>query len=201
MLFWHNSRQKLKKIYSFSMGKKLIRIYTKIPIVLLRRIIVRIRIFLDNMLVMAQMLKEISQEKEILIFLLQKLSFMINLKNSQVTLVKEIEFLGLVINSINMTLTLPQEKVLDIQNKCMQLTASPNTTIMELTKLQGKLWLTVQAVFPGRIQCRYLQQQQIYAVRETNSYQPKRKLSQQSLAELKWWKENLLLQNGKPLKI
>ena len=37
------------------------------------------------MLVMAQMLTEISQEKEILIFLLQKLSFMINLKNSSNT--------------------------------------------------------------------------------------------------------------------
>ena len=83
------------------------------------------------MLVMAQMLKEISQEKEILISLLQKLCF-INLKNSQATLAKEIEFLGLV-NSVNMTLTLPLGKVLDIQNRCMQLTASPNTTIMELT--------------------------------------------------------------------
>ena len=38
-----------------------------------------------------------------------------------------------------------------------------------------------------RIQCRYLQQQ-IHAERETNSYQTKIKLSQQSLAELKWWK-------------
>ena len=57
---------------------------------------------------------------------------MINLKNSQATLVKEIEFLGLV-NSVNMTLTLPLGKVLDIQNRYMQLTASPNTTIMELT--------------------------------------------------------------------
>ena len=38
-------------------------------------------------------------------------------------------------------------------------------------------------------------------MRETNSYQTKVKLNQQSLAELKWWKENLLLQNGKPLKI
>ena len=46
-------------------------------------------------------------------------------KNSQATIVKEIEFLGLVINSVNMTLTLPLGKVLDIQNKCMQLTASP----------------------------------------------------------------------------
>ena len=29
----------------------------------------------------------------------------------------------------------------------------------------------------------------------------KKKLSQQSQADLKWWKENLLLRNNKPLKI
>ena len=63
-----------------------------------------------------------------------------------------------------------------------------------------QLW-NAKAVLPGRTRCRYLQQQQIQAVGETNSYQTKIKLSQQSLAELKWWKENLLLQNGKPLKI
>ena len=153
------------------------------------------------MSVMAQTLKEISQAKETLIFLLQNLSFVINLKMSQLTPVKEIELLGLVINSVNMTLALPEEKVLDIQNKCAQLIASPKTTIMELTKLLGKLSFTAQALLPERIQCRYLQQQQIQAVREANSYQAKVKLNQQSLAELKWWKENLLLQNGKPLKI
>ena len=134
-------------------------------------------------------------------FSVTKFRFCDKYKKSQLRPVKEIEFLGLVINSVNMTLALPQEKVLDIQNKCIQLIASPKTTIMELTKLLGKLSFTAQAVLPGRIQCRYLQQQQIQAVRETNSYQTKIKLSQHSLAELKRWKENLLLQNGKPLKI
>ena len=75
----------------------------KIPIALLRRINVRI-IFLDDMLVMAQTLQEISQAKETLIFLLQNLGFVINFKKSQLTPVKEIEFLGLVINSVNMTM-------------------------------------------------------------------------------------------------
>ena len=46
-----------------------------------------------------------------------------------------------------------------------------------------------------------MQQQEIQAVREKNSYQTKIKLSEHSLADLKWWKENLLLENGKPLKI
>ena len=118
----------------------------KIPIALLRRINVRI-IFLDDMLVMAQTLQEISQAKETLIFLLQNLGFVINLKKSQLTTVKEIDFLGLVINSVNMTFALPQEKVLDIQNKCAQLIASPKTTIMELTKLLGKLPFTAHGEF------------------------------------------------------
>ena len=110
---------------------------------------------------------------------------------------KEIEFLGLVINSVNMALALPQEK----NNKCMQLIASPKAIIMELNKLLGKLSFTAQAVLPWRISCRYLLQQKLQAMRETNSYQTEIKLSQHSLAELEWWKENLLLQNSKPLKI
>ena len=76
----------------------------KIPIALLRRINVKIIIFLDDMLVMAQTLKEILQEKEALIFLLQNLGFVIIFKKSQLTPVKEIEFLRLVINSLSMIL-------------------------------------------------------------------------------------------------
>ena len=85
-----------------------------------------------------------------------------------------------------MTLALPQEKVLDIQSKCMQLIASPKTTIMELTKLLGKLSFTAQAVLLRKIQCMYLQQQQIQTVREANSHQIKIKLSQQLLTDLEW---------------
>ena len=56
------------------------------------------------MLVMAQTLKEILQGKEALIFLLQNLGFVIIFKKSQLTPVKEIEFLKLVINSLSMIL-------------------------------------------------------------------------------------------------
>ena len=108
-------------------------------------------------------------------FSVTKFRFCDKFKKSQLTPVKEIEFSGLAINSVNMTLALPQEKVLYIQNKCKQLIASPKTTIMELTKLLGKLLFTSQAELLERIQCRYLQQQKIQAVRETNSYQTKKK--------------------------
>ena len=69
------------------------------------------------MLLMAQTLKGSLQAKETLIFLLQNLGSVINIEKSQLTPVTEIEFLGLVINSVNMTLALPQEKDLDIQKQ------------------------------------------------------------------------------------
>ena len=68
-------------------------IFTKLlktPIALLRRINIKVIIFFDDMLVMAQTLKEILKAKETLIFLLQNLSFVINFKKSQQTPMKEI---------------------------------------------------------------------------------------------------------------
>ena len=79
-LFWHTFRQKLKKLYSFSMGRNLYKflylcfglgpaplIFTKIlriPIALLSRINIRIIIILEYMLAIAQTLIEIWQAKE-----------------------------------------------------------------------------------------------------------------------------------------
>ena len=91
-----------------------------------------------------------------IIFLLQNLDFVINFKQLRQTPVKEVESLGLVKNSVKVMLAVPQKKVLHIQNKCMELIASPKTTIMELNKLLRKLSFPVQAVIPGRIQYRYL---------------------------------------------
>ena len=65
-------------------------------------------------------ISELIEVDETLLFSLQNFSFVINLQKSQLALVNEIEFLGLIINSWLMTLALPQDKVLDIQNKCAQ---------------------------------------------------------------------------------
>ena len=150
------------------------------------------------MLVMAQMLKEISQEKEILISLLRKLCFMINLKNSQATLVKEIEFLGLV-NSVNMTLTLPLGKVLDIQNRYMQLTASPNTTIMELTTpMKTLVHCSGSVSWENSVQVLATTTDLGSDRNKLLSTQNKIKPTVTDRAEV--MEENLLLQNDKPLK-
>ena len=100
-----------------------------------------------------------------------------------------------------MPLALPLDKVVSIQNQCIQLLKCPNITILEITKLIGKLSFTTQAVVPARLQHRFLQNQQINCLKQTHSYQSVVVLNKESLGELKWWKENLFLQNGKPLSV
>ena len=60
-----------------------------------------------------------------LIFLLQSLGFVINLQKSVLVSLQKIEFLGLEIDSVRMTLTLPQEKVKKLRLKCQKLISKP----------------------------------------------------------------------------
>ena len=73
-------------------------------------------------------------------------------------------------------------------------------SILELTKLIGLLLLTVQAMFPAKIQFRYPQQLQIQTFEQNYLYQqitiPHAKCKQ----ELKWWIKHFELSNGKRLK-
>ena len=69
--------------------------------------------------------------RDTVIFLLQHLGFVINQKKSLLQAVQEIEFLGLNINSLNMTVSLPNEKLRAIISRCCALCQNPKTSIFE----------------------------------------------------------------------
>ena len=68
-------------------------------------------IYLGDMLLMGRTLPEILMATDILIFLLQHLGFVINLKKSVLHPVKQMEFLGLVTDAEIMTLALSEKKI------------------------------------------------------------------------------------------
>ena len=128
------------------------RIFTKllkVPIALLRRLNIRIIIYLDDMLIMCQSQGELVVAQETLIFLLQHLGFVINQKKSLLTPVQKIEFLGMEINSVTMTLTLPQEKVNKLLQQCQEVLENPMISLWNLSSLIGSLCSTAQAVLPS----------------------------------------------------
>ena len=178
------------------------RVFTKIlkiPIAILRRLKIRIIIYLDDMLMLAKSIQEILIAKDTVIYLLQHLGFVINLKKSVLIPTQKIEFLGLIIDSVELTLSLTQEKLDKINQLCLRMNKAPQVSVLELTKLIGLLNSTAQAVLPAKIQLRYLQQAQIQALNQTHSYQQKIVLSNHCKQELQWWIENLRLSNGRCL--
>ena len=78
---------------------------------LLRSWGIRIIIYIDDMLILANSKKEASQHLEVLVFLLEALGFIINQEKSLLSPVQEIEFLGLMVDSLAIQLKLPGEKL------------------------------------------------------------------------------------------
>ena len=106
--------------------------------------------------------EEILVARDPLIFLLQHLGFVINLKKSFPHPVKQIEFLGL--ETEKMTLTPSEKKLKHVSQQRQVIFTQPKTSVLNLKKVIGLLSSTVQVILPTPIQFRYLQQEQILAL-------------------------------------
>ena len=110
---------------------------------------VRIIIYLGDMLLLASSLEDLLMAIDTLIFILQHLDFLINIKNSYLEPTSTLEFLGVIVDSGEMTLTLPKEKLLKVQNRCQEILENEKVTVRELSKLIRRLSSTAIAVLPA----------------------------------------------------
>ena len=92
--------------------------------------------------------------------------------------------MGMIVNLKEMTISLPQKKLQSIKQVCQDLYQNPETTVLELTKVLGHLTSTISAILPAKLYCRFLQQQQIQALKKNGSYESQVLLNKESLLEL-----------------
>jgi len=78
---------------------------------MLRAIGIHLVIYMDDMLLMASSKQSLMGYVHLLLFLLENLGFIINSKNSILCPSQEIEFLGVMLNSMTMEIRLPGEKI------------------------------------------------------------------------------------------
>ena len=99
------------------------RIFTKLLKIpaLLRRLNILIIIYLEDVFVIGHTIEETLMARVIVIFLLQQLGSVLNLKKSVLTPTQRIEFLGITVDSLIMTLSLPQKKDSKVQKQCQEL--------------------------------------------------------------------------------
>ena len=96
---------------------------------LLRQLVIHLIIYLDNILIMAV-------SKDLLLFhagatlnLLESLGFIIKYPKSHLVPLRQLEFLGHLVDSENLSLNLPGEKLQKIRKKCRSLLDSQSISI------------------------------------------------------------------------
>ena len=94
------------------------------------------------------------------------LGFVINAQKSSVILDQRITFLGFVLDSVSMTITLTDEKKAKVKPSCQAMQHKHETTITELAQLIGTLVSNLLEVQFGRPHHRNLEMEKNLALRE-----------------------------------
>ena len=122
-----------------------------------------------------------------------KLGFVVHPQKSVFIPTQSLVFLGFVINSVTMTLTLTAQKKQKFKNHFVYtLQNSRYLTVECFAKILGYMISSLPAMQFGRLYCRCLERDRIHALKINNgSYKAKMSLSPESWVEVKWWLDNV----------
>ena len=178
------------------------RVFTKLmkPVVAaLRQQGIRLIIYLDDMLIMAESQALGLHHAASALNLLEGLGFVVNYDKSQLVPSQSIEFLGFQINSTNLTLQLPGEKLRKIRKTCQNLLGKTEISVRELSKFLGLLTSSIQAIFPAPLHYRHLQRLKNTTMTSEQSYEALLTLDTAAREDILWWRDHLQGWNGRAL--
>jgi hypothetical protein len=159
-------------------------------------------IYPDDMLLMDQNPERLISVFHNIVNLLQSLGFLIKREKCSPSPTQGIEFLGAVINSKDMTIAVPNTKLLNLQAECKKIHAKRCVTLKELSVLLGRMNHCAQVgMAQGPLHYRVLQQQHITSVKKYG-HKAQIPLNRGSLDDLLWWMSPEIHQfNKSPLNL
>ena len=177
------------------------RVFTKTlkPIAALgRELGIQLVVYIDDILLMAETREKARDHASGLIYLLQCLGFTINSEKTILEPSQRLEFLGFTVDTINMGLSLPTQKIKKIWAESRQLLEAELVTCRALSRLIGKMNATNQVIPPAPFFYRSLQIDLASALRKGNQdYETYLVLSPDSREELIWWDTQMINWNGR----
>ena len=125
--------------------------------------------------------------------LLSSLGLIVHPSKSVLFPCQEIEYLGFIINSTNMTLTLTLIKKQKILLLYDEILSSPHVKIRKVSQLLGKFSSSFIAVPQGKLYYRSLEMNKMSALKiNKGNFDKFMILSNESKANICWWKNNIL---------
>jgi hypothetical protein len=180
------------------------RLWTKIfnPVVVyLRKKGIRCVIYLDDLLVLVQgSYQDAVHVREMVDDLLIRLGFTISLEKSARIPRKHTIYLGFILDSVKMIISVVSPKIKLLRQDCRKLLATRVATPRQLAKILGKISSMAQAILPWRLRSRALLVCKDSALRARIPWDSQISISFDALQELIFWTDQIKIWNGKPLK-
>ena len=165
---------------------------------------IRALIWLDDILVISSSYSSCIRDRDIVMDLLVNLGFQLNMEKSVLIPTERVIYLGMVIDSLTMTFSLPEEKVSAIVQKATLLKNKNQVSVREIYQFIGMCSATRLAVKEAPIHYRQLQHQVITLLKENlllrnQCYSVKVILLPLALQDLDWWIHNLSTSISNPI--
>ena len=156
----------------------------------IRSLGIRIVIFLDDILILHQSPSVLQSIFKKIVTLLERLGFLINLNKCSQHPSQQLIFLGTLLNTVTMSLSLPKEKLDLIQQGARQLHTKGKGTLQELATLLGRMSHAAQnGIWLAPLHYRALQRVHSAGTPRLGCKNSRQSLdlSQEAMRDLEWW--------------
>ena len=159
----------------------------------LRKAGITLAAYLDDIIILGRTIEKCRKTFFIVLELLQSLGFVIHPQKSIFVPSTVMEFLGFIIDSNNMTVTLTEAKKVAIKDLCTQVLTSKQNTIRDIARLLGKFSSSFIGVPEGKLHFRWLERNKTKELaRRRGKFDKPITLTREAKSEITWWKDNIL---------
>ena len=122
------------------------------------------------------------------IILFDKVGFVIHPENSVLLPTKTIVFLGFVLDSVLMQVSLTQERTLKLKEACENLLATASPCIRQVAQVLGLMTSSFPGVMYGPLHHKFLEMDKTQALKaHRGNFDKNMSLSHEATTDLKWW--------------
>ena len=129
----------------------------------------------------------------------QELGAIINEGKSEFTPAQQVEYLGFLLNSKEMTISAPKYKLKNMTKAIKKFLRTDMATPREVASILGKINSLADALFPARVHTTGLRQFQLQMLQQADLWDKAAKIPQAARQDAEWWASNLFPLNGRSL--
>ena len=148
--------------------------------------------YLDDTILISESEAKLKESIATTVSLLTHLGFVVHPEKSVLYPTRKIKFLGFMLDTVEMSISLPEEKMTEIRDLCANLLHMNRPSIRQVARVIGKIVASFPAVQYGPLFYRELEKDKIQALKANKGhFDRKMELSTEAKQELQWWVENI----------